>query len=897
MTAGRAPESPAAPPAVGSVWAPACVLFAMMVAHTLLETTRDALFLVELGPGALVWVYIVMAATALGAFIVLGRAGHSFAPRRMLLGFLSAAAIGTTVLAIALPLATWVVFALYIWTGLVATMIVPTFWTLLDRSLHAGQAKRMLALIGAGGVFGAIVGAGTAALLARALPAHDLVTAAALAYALATGVAFAIAPRPTPAVETDAQVEASARHVMTAVRPTAQSVRYLRVLIALGVISTIGLTLGDLVFKRALAERVPAEQLASAFGAIYAGLNTLGLAIQVFVTPRLLARWGVGGALVVLPLIMAASSFSFAATGATLAIIALKLGDGSLRYSLHRVGTEILFLPVPADLRDRSKPIIDTIGLRGGQAVAALMVFGLVHVGASSRASAAVAAILSAVWLVGAVAARRAYVEAFRGKLAAGELVRDVQIRAPDADALALLADSLASPDEIEALAALDVLARNHRVPALVLYHPSPTVVHRALALLAGAVRPEVERVLGHLIDHADPEIRAAAIVAASSTGTHADRLRAALTDPEAAVRAAALVVLPAGPDTDAGIAALQAGTVDDRAALAQAISYAPDDRFRAVLADLVCRGEPRVTRRVLRVYARRPSLADLQHVLALLADSNVRGEARRALVQAGSRGLELAMAALAAPETPLDVRRQLPRSIGAIGTQAAATALLERLNHEPDGTAEFKILRALGRLRDEVPDLVVDVPALRAYTHRAVADAARYATYADMVRAQPAPHHGDLLVKLLDEKRASAVERAFRALGIIDPAAHLRAVHDAIVSPDHARSSAAVEMLDDMLPADVRVPLVASIRPLDPVVRRTTLGHLAPGPFAHGEQLAAELLADPSESVRCIVAYHIAEHKLVGLRADLVRLRPEHGAPLVAAAFDQAIARVDARV
>jgi hypothetical protein len=185
---------------------------------------------------------------------------------------------------------------------------------------------------------------------------------------------------------------------------------------------------------------------------------------------------------------------------------------------------------------------------------------------------------------------------------------------------------------------------------------------------------------------------------------------------------------------------------------------------------------------------------------------------------------------------------------------------LVSHLLGELDGATEFKIIRALGRLHDEAPELAFDTSVVRAYAQRAIADAARYATFADLVRADPRPASSDLLAQLLDEKRGAAVERAFRALGILVPDAHLRAVHDAIVGTDDARRSAALEVLDDLLPADVRVPLVATIQPLSPDARRAALGRLAPGPFAQLDDAIAALLADSSESVREVVRYHVEQ-------------------------------------
>ena len=81
----------------------------------------------------------------------------------------------------------------------------------------------------------------------------------------------------------------------------------------------------------------------------------------------------------------------------------------------------------------------------------------------------------------------------------------------------------------------------------------------------------------------------------------------------------------------------------------------------------------------------------------------------------------------------------------------------------------------------------------------------------------------------------------------------------------------------------------------LSPEQRRARLDELAPGPFPTEESLLAALLADPSESLKCVVAHHVAERHLVALRQDLTRLRPLAGPPLVTYAFDQAIERLDA--
>ena len=872
-----------------SILRPACVLFCVMTAHALLETARDALFLAHLGPDRLAWAYLAIAAVALAAVAIVRRWGGVRDPRRMLIAFLAAATTGTSVLAAVIHLDS-AVFVLYVWTGLVATLVVPCFWTVLDRSVRVGQAKQQFAAIGAGGVLGALVGSAIASLLGRFVDPRYLVTAGALVFAASLIAAVVLAPRP---------LAETAIHAKRPPSP-ARSRRYLTLLVLIGVVSTIALTIGDLTFKRVLAERLDKDDLATVFGAVYTSLNVIGLVIQLAVTPRLLGKLGVGGALMVLPVILVSTSLGFALTGTWVAIIALKLGDGGLRHSLHRVASEILFLAVPGPVRDGAKPVVDAVAQRGGQAAAALLVFAAAALGFGAQLLAAVTAFVGVGWLIAIAVIRRAYIAQFRDMLRAGEVQRDVRVPDLDASSIELLTEALSSPDEVEALAALELLARGGaELPALALYHPRQSVVQRALAVLDSHPAPHVTRVLGHLLEHADPQIRASTLAAASRIGCYRPQLEAALDDPDREIRAAALVALvddaALARIAEAGLVKLCDGTTEDREALARAIFNMPHARFHGMLYTLLARREPAVMRVVLHVLARVPALAELDRMLPLLADPHVRGDVRRVFVASGSRGLEHLIRALDDPRIAIEVRQHVPRTISRFGTKHAAGALVARLLREPDGTTEFKILRALGRMRAEDPALAIDEGVLQRYARRAVADAARFATLADGLAGVPSSPDVDLIRDLLEEKLRWSVEHAFRAFGILKPRAGLRSVYEAIASPDDARRSAAREIFEHLVPVDLREPLLAVLDDTPPDRRRAHLGELATGPYATYEMLLTALLEEPSASLRCVTAYHVAERKLTKLRPAIARLRPLAGTTLVKQAFDQAMERLDA--
>lgn len=856
------------------------VLFAIMLAHALLETARDALFLAKLGADVLALAYLAIAAVALVAVLACRRWSRGRHPRRMLLVFLMFATAGTSALAATIAWAPALAFVLYVWTGLVATLVVPMFWLTIDSRLGIDEAKRSFAAVAAGGGLGALAGSALSTGLARFLPAHWLLTASAVALVGATFAAAFLVPRE------DAEPVRPPHKAAPALPPA--TAHYLRLLLLLAVVSTIALTLGDLMFKRLLAERIATDQLALVFGAVYTALNVIGLIVQVAITARLLEKAGVGTALMVLPMIVLASATGFLLTGALVTILVLKLADGGLRYSVHRVVSEILFLPMSPSARDERKPMVDVIGQRGGQALAAFAAMMIAGGAAGTHALALLVTAGVVAWLAVIVLTRRAYVQQFRATLGTRGSHHEVGVPALDAVSVAMLQSALASPDEAEAAAALDLLAtRKEAIPALVLYHPNPAIVRRALASLGDTLRPDIVRILEHLSRHADPLIRAAAIAAANRTGYQATCLAAARHDPSPDVRAAAIVASyedPQVPAAGVGLMRFVHGSVEDRTALARAIGRDPRPVFRDVLVQLFARRETPVVREILQIWEQEPALADIDLLIRLLDQPHVRGDVRRAIEAVGN--VQRLTETLDDPRAPLEVRRQLPHSISRFRSRPAFDALIARLLREPDGATEFKILRALGHMRADDPSLPVPTPPLRSYMRRSVGDAARYRRLTRaLARTEVSPATA-LLCELMTQKRREAIDRAFRALAVLHPDADLRRVHDGFVSTRPDRRAAAREILDEVLPLEERAPLVDELQERDPITAELYLTHA---------DVISALLVDPSDSVRCIAAHDVAQRRLISLRADLVRLRPVTGSTFVTLAFDQAIARLDA--
>ena len=115
---------------------------------------------------------------------------------------------------------------------------------------------------------------------------------------------------------------------------------------------------------------------------------------------RILARLlGVDRAIVVLPALIALAGFGVLAGAALAATVFLKISDGTLRYSLHRTASELLYLPMAPGLRSSVKGAIDIVGQAGAKALGSLLVLGLVLLPDSRSAIAIAVVLFASAWI------------------------------------------------------------------------------------------------------------------------------------------------------------------------------------------------------------------------------------------------------------------------------------------------------------------------------------------------------------------------------------------------------------------------------------------------------------------------------------------------------------------
>lgn len=864
-------------------------LLSVMAGHGLLETARDALFLAKIPAARLPWVYLGVAAIALGLGAATGRRGRgaSSRARRLSLLLLSAALVTLGFWPLIGRSGVWPLYALYVWSATIATLVVVRFWLVVSERFTVTQAKRVYPVVGAGSVAGAIAGTGLAGVLTLGLPARHLLPASAAAFALASiGPAVLDWACPKAGVGT-AAVAAEGERVPARAGLSALATPYVRRVGLLVLLSTVTVTMVDYVFKSAVAESVAAGELGAFFARFYLVLNFVSLAAQLVIVRPVVRTLSTTGSLAVLPVLFAVGGMALAAGGGLAAALVAKGADGALRHSLHRTATELLYVPMADRVRSAAKTTLDVLGQRGGQALASLGILAAVALGAQRPALGIAVALLAAAWLGIALGLRRHYLDLFRSTLRESASLPRVQYPELDLSSLESVIAALNSSNDAEVRAALGYLASEGRarlIPALILYHPSPEVVTDAIEILIAAGRHDFLPITQRLLEHPSAEVRAAALRARIATDPEAEEIERFADAGCPALRATALVGLVAlGREThgarDKLAAIAERGDAEARRTLADAIRFRPSPHFEDLLIEMAKDPDVAVRRTVLGAMAVAPSARFLGPLVRMLAERQLRSDARQTLVQLGDMGLSFLVGALADEQRPLAVRRHLPRTIMRFDPQKAASALLEQLVGEEDGVVRYKILRALGFLRAHHPDLRLDRRVLSELIATTVTRTYQLVEWRVVLERDRARSSGcdtptqRLLTRLLADKEAHAIERLFRLLGLIHPGEDVATIYRGLRSerPDVRASSR--ELIEHLLEQPLRDAVLGLIDDGPDAERLAAAGSYHEHAHPNYEGVLAELLEVAGESLCSIAVYHVGELGLTALRPRLEAL------------------------
>lgn len=861
-------------------------MFAILAGYTISETARDSLFLGSNGRGQLAIAYVLLAGIAIVALAINAQLVRRVGRRFALIITLGAAAAGTMMFWLS-PLGRQEAFALYLWTGLLGTVVVVQFWLLAGTRFTTAEAKRLYGPIAAAGAVGTLAGALLAWIAVAVVDVRHLLPMAAGFYVLA-GILLlqdkdAIEPRLAGASSSLERFDAKPRPRTK--RKLVEGRGYVIRLVVLTVCATSAALLADYLLKSRAATAMRADELPRFFARYMGAVSALSLILQVIGASWLVKKIGVLGMIAILPMMMlVGGAAAVMTTGSFVAIALTKGADASLRYSVSRVATELLWMPVPDAVRTTIREPLESVVTRLVQAATAGLLLLLVAVdwGGPTHVSAFLAGV-TAVWVIVAAGLRPSYLTQLRRSVSKRGLTTAVEL---DIRAVETVVEALSSDDDQRVIAALQILTTHRRtklIPALILRHDSPEVLAVALDAIATPERSDWRPLTQRLMLAPSPKVRMLALRALARIDDQT-AIMAGLSDDDPGVLAHAVfwklqmgdeLVVIENPTIAVLLAESGARGVVARLQLLDAIRSHGDGRWTEVLVALSRTEDDGSVESLALAMAHIPDPRFLPFLIGRLVTRVGRARVREALVAIGEPALVELERALAVETTPPRLRLHLPTTIATFGSTRAAEILGTQLAREHSGAVRFRILRGLSRLavREEI---MLDAKILLGEIRLHLREHLRLLSLGIPILSDTDGSETAVLLRgLVRDKISQAFDRAFLALQALHPRENIREIERAITGGDRRARAHATEFLDTLTRSslyaseaarEVRGLLLVigdDLEPADRVLR----ANLGPPPATVPEALALLVLEADTLLAAC-AGYHALQFRTPELTA-----------------------------
>jgi ATP:ADP antiporter, AAA family len=297
----------------------------------------------------------------------------------------------------------WIGRAFFIWTSVFNLFVVSIFWQMIVDIFTAEQGKRLFGFIAAGATLGAIAGSLFTVSTVEHMASGYLMIGSAVMIEIAvfcvrrlSAISTSLSERPPSEQDNEKPIGGT---LLAGFRDALSSSYLLNVSIFLllyAVTSTFLYFQQAAVVSHAFSSRAAQTQF---FAIIDLGVNVLTLAIQIFLTGRILRWFGVGTTLSMLP---AASVIGFGAVAllpSLTSVVTFQLIRRAGNFAIARPTREILFTVLPREDRYKAKSFIDTAIYRFGDQIGAWSFALLSYLKLETAEISIVAAATSALWL------------------------------------------------------------------------------------------------------------------------------------------------------------------------------------------------------------------------------------------------------------------------------------------------------------------------------------------------------------------------------------------------------------------------------------------------------------------------------------------------------------------
>lgn len=277
----------------------------------------------------------------------------------------------------------WTVWTFYLFGDLYSTLMVATFFAFLNDSVRPDAAKRLYGLIGLGGVSGGWFGTEVLRIYIKSLSygqwlwvclgiAVLIVLIAAAAGRLFDGQA----PRPAAPKEDKPKEKPS---LLEGAQLVFRSPYLLSIVAIVGLYEMVS-TIMDFQFTATIEHYLRGDAIGVQFATVFNITNRVAFAVQLLLTSFVMSRFGVGVALLFLPVAALLGSAAFMVFPVLWVGSLLNTADNGFSYSINQSAKEVLYVPTTRDEKYKAKAFIDMFVQRFAKALAVGVSLGITTV-------------------------------------------------------------------------------------------------------------------------------------------------------------------------------------------------------------------------------------------------------------------------------------------------------------------------------------------------------------------------------------------------------------------------------------------------------------------------------------------------------------------------------------
>ncbi len=312
------------------------------------------------------------------------------------------------------------VWTFYLFGDLYSTLMVATFFAFLNDSVSPASAKRLYGLIGLGGVSGGWFGTEVLRIYIRDLSTSQWMWVCLLVTLAIAAIAFIVGRRVDGQADVTVAAPTKQADEPSAGNPAFDGAKLVfRSPYLLSIVAIVGLyemvsTIMDFQFSSTIAYYLSGDELRVQFANVFAFTNRFAFVVQLLLTSFVMKRFGVGVALLFLPVAALAGSAAFLAAPILLVGSALNTADNGFSYSINQSAKEALYVPTSRDEKYKAKAFIDMFVQRFAKALAvglSLLITTFFTGFESLRWLSLVTVVILILWIIAARYAGRVFAE------------------------------------------------------------------------------------------------------------------------------------------------------------------------------------------------------------------------------------------------------------------------------------------------------------------------------------------------------------------------------------------------------------------------------------------------------------------------------------------------------